>query len=406
MDLLLHAFTFVAGFGGGGSGSGGSVGGGGFSGGGSTGAGGSGDMNPWVFGLIICFVIGCLIQGIRAQQRARVAAREREQRLWTEFQHTAPGWNEEQTEGYVQSAFVALNAAWTRLDADAMRPWLTPRMFDKMSAMVAALRQMGRRNEVRDLVPGEFILAKVATQGTAGFTVRVQARSTDVLLEATTGQALATSSSGVDERWSFVSDGTRWLLDDIRQQTESQLHLVRGIEQFASEHGLHYSADYGRVQLPDHGAHFDGASLEVSDVNNHVIGWYRGSLVQLYTYERRPDGNARNDFVIAQLVLPREVGDILVRRRGGPRFRTKGLQEVTLESVDFHRTWQVHASRPDELTTFELLHPAFLERLTNLPFRVGMEAVGTNLYVFAETGEAPYEQMFELLEVAYRELRR
>ena len=146
--------------------------------------------------------------------------------------------------------------------------------------------------------------------------------------------------------------------------------------------------------------------MDESDVNNHVIGHLDGTLVQLYTFEPEPDGERHDDIVVAQTVLERELGGILVRPRSARKWPTPGMRELSFESTAFNERWRVHATDPDQVAAFELLHPALLERLSQLELPIGIEAVGRSLYIFDESGCAPYELMFDLLGRAHVELRR
>lgn len=415
LDALTTVLDLAAGFGGGGSSSGGGGGSGGFSGGGfSGGSGSSGDGGD--LGLLdVLIVLGfvALVWYFNPARKSRTGTSTggkefevtRESDLWARFPTMAPGWDETNTEAYVQEAFLALNAAWSRGDADAMRPYLTPRMFDKMSSMVEALTLLGRRNEVTGLEVTSLVLEDASTARGPSFSVRVRARSTDLLRDAD-GGVLASSSSGVNECWRFVSDGTRWLLDEIEQPTRSMAHDVESIVRFAERSGLHYSADFGRLLLPESGVLFRNASMDHSDVNNHVIGHMDGVLVQLYTFEPVPDGDHSDDIVVAQTVLERGLGGILVRPRSAKGWPTPNMRELSFESNAFNERWRVHATDPDEVAAFELLHPALLERLAQLELPIGIEAVGRSLYIFDESGIAPYELMFDLLGRAHVELRR
>lgn len=404
--LIISLLQLDASFGGGGSSSGGGGGGGG--GGSSSGSGDGGSMPWWMWVIVLLGTMVVLGLGQRRMRAMRAAELAREVTLWEQLEQAAPGWNETATEQYVTRALIELNEAWSRRDLSPMQEWLTPRMLDRMQSMVEALELLGRHNTVSTIKVQELLLDDVSAVGaTPGFTIHVRATCVDALIDDSTGQQLGRSAYGIDERWRFVTGGEQWLLDEIIQPTMSEEHVVSAIEEFATGAGLHYSADMGRLLLPSRGVLFAQGSFEKADVNNHVIGHLEnGTLVQLYTYEPDPDGDAGDDLVVAQSVLEREVGDILVRRRKRGRWKTKGLKELRLESNAFERAWQVHATEQDDIAAFELLNPAYLDRLASLDYPIGIEAVGRSLYLFDESGKVPYEVMFDLLRAAHAELRR
>jgi hypothetical protein len=55
-----------------------------------------------------------------------------------------------------------------------------------------------------------------------------------------------------------------------------------------------------------------------------------------------------------------------------------------MESVDFNAKFEVWASSIELATSFELLHPAFIQKLEELPFEVNIEVVDTTLYLYSQ----------------------
>lgn len=132
--------------------------------------------------------------------------------------------------------------------------------------------------------------------------------------------------------------------------------------------------------------------------------------MQFYTDVAEPVGAPHTQVVVAQATLPKRYHDILVRRRGAGRFQTdarpsRDLVEHRLESAEFNERWRVFAHPEDDLAAFELLHPAFLERLAATPESIGIEAVGNFLFVFDDGGHASYELLLELLDEAFDQLQ-
>lgn len=411
-DASLLADGIRSAFGGGGSDSGGGGGfdGGGFDGGGDY-SGDGGDMPWWMVLLIFIGFIGLSIWSAKQEKERRRRKRERELGLWGRFAKLVPGATERDVERRIGESIIELNRAWSAGDSEAMRSLLTPAYHAKIATILEAMRALERRNEVGEVVPDEVELIELeppAGNTPVRFRTEIAYTAADTLRDAD-GTVLATNGSLVRETWSFELHGESWLLDDVQPATRDEDFVEPEIERFARTNGLHYSADFGRMLLPTHGMLFSEASLEKSDVNNHVIGHRRGQLVQFYTYVENPVGDPDRQIVVAQATLPKRHHDILVRRRSstpwGGGDAAGGLVEHSFESMAFNEAWRVRSHPDDDIATFELLHPAFLERLTALPLHIGIEAVGRFLYVFDEGGDAPYDVMLELLDEAFDELR-
>jgi hypothetical protein len=157
--------------------------------------------------------------------------------------------------------------------------------------------------------------------------------------------------------------------------------------------------------MPNKGVIFDQTNFKTSDINNHVIGYYRDKIVEFYTFIPVKDG--RNNYVVAQVALPISYKDILLRRRRKFfNFSPSGLRRVHTESNDFERKFCLWAHREDQTTSFELLTPNFMEKVYDLPFELNIEVVGPFLYLYAKSRQdINYDQMLEILSWAFDEMK-
>ena len=238
---------------------------------------------------------------------------------------------------------------------------------------------------------------------TIGFSVSAK----DLLIDNSTGETLFTDNSQFTEYWRFRRHGNDWLLDGIDQATANPAMYNAQIDQFARQNNYCYSADMGWLFIPKRGQLFGGAQFGVSDINNHVVGLYNESLlVQLYTYQRANDVSS---VVIAQINVPKEYGQIIVRRKKKLRFGgIRGLEKVEMEWGQFNKQYEVYASNTDQAASFELLNPTYMEQLVALGFEVSIEVVDNVIYLYTEergTDVAIYQTMYDLVQKAFKEMR-
>lgn len=299
------------------------------------------------------------------------------------------GWNEEHLTQGVKNVWFAFQRDWSRNDAAATTAYLTPWYHAHISLMIAALQQMGRQN---NMVNPEVIEAKiiavndVADNRQDSFTVGIEAYAEDQLIDVTTNKVIYTNKKSFTEFWDFYRDGDSWRLGGITPSTTAGWTANLPLQEFARNNGFYYSLDWGWLLLPTRGQLFNGGTFGTSDINNHCIGWYQGTydkiLTQLYTYSINPQ--IPNAYMIAQATLPRNYGNIVVRRRKGLfQPKIKGLKEVSTEWQDFNKMYQVFATSPEQATSLELLNPKYMEQLAAVPFEINVEVVDQALYIYA-----------------------
>ena len=115
-------------------------------------------------------------------------------------------------------------------------------------------------------------------------------------------------------------------------------------------------------------------------------------------------------YLVGQMFVPKSYGNILLARTDSKLRRTKlfGLTKVELEWGDFNRTYQVYATSPEQVTAFELLHPAMMQTLVDAPFQINIEVIDNAIYFYAplrSTKAKDYRAMLSVLQAAYRELK-
>lgn len=323
-------------------------------------------------------------------------------------------WNEAKLTTYVEGIFYKFQQDWTNFDTESMRRYLSPNYYNHIYLMMAALRGAHRINKVMNpRIISKIIVAAHDSDNNDEdmFEIAITAKADDQLFDDRTNKLLFQDDNTFTEYWRFIRRGNEWLFDGIRQQTQSAVATSQAMEHFAQENGMYYSADWGWLLLPADGYLFSHGRFGTSDINNHIIGVVHNVLTQLYTYTPvlNSDSPMANDqFLIAQTNVPKSYGRILVRRRS--RFinwPVRGLTQVKMEWGEFNNMYDVYASDLERVTSFELLNPAFMAHLRDLPFEVNIEVVDNVVYIFtkAKTSIEYYKALYDVLLKAHKEMK-
>ena len=325
---------------------------------------------------------------------------------------TDAAWDEARLVEFASSVFMRYQYDWSTLNTESMKGYMTEQYHYHASLLVYILQTMGRKNLMENIVIKQAIITNVfdsEDNNQDGFTIGFQASAQDKLIEAQMDETIFVDTNEFTEHWTFVRSGNNWLLSDIRQETEDTYSLNGAMMQFASSQGYQYSPDMGWLFIPRRGQLFGEAKFGTSDINNHIVGLYKGTLLtQLYTYAVNPAGSGKS-YVIAQVNVPKQYGNIIVRRKGPINlFGIKNLQKIETEWTQFNKKYEVYASSYEGATSFELLNPTYMEQLEALPFKVNIEVVDNVIYLYTDEATADvatYQTMLDLVNKAFNELR-
>lgn len=338
-------------------------------------------------------------QGFSAHKQLQVAAAQ------------DAAWDEMKLTEYAKATFLKYQEDWSKLDTEAMKAYLTPNYHYHAALLVYILKLMGRKNIVENVVITDATITNIndSTDNTQDrFTIAMSGHALDQLVEASDGAELFVNTSTFTEYWHFVRSGKTWLLDSISQSTADLMWVNGGLVELAMKHNYRYSEDMGWLFIPKRGQLFGGAKFGTSDINNHIVGMYNETLlVQVYSYIQDPTSNTR-PYVIAQVSVPKEYGNIVVRRKRMLQMGIRGLERVETEWTKFNEKYEVFASSYEQATSFELLNPTYMEQLEALPFAVNIEVVDNVVYLYTDergSDSATYEAMLDLLEKAFKEMR-
>lgn len=338
-------------------------------------------------------------QGFSAHKQLQVAAAQ------------DAAWDEAKLTEYAKATFLKYQQDWSKLDTESMKAYLTPNYHYHASLLVYILKLMGRKNIVEDVVITDATIITIndSTDNSQDrFTIVMSGHALDQLVEATDNSQLFVNTSTFTEYWHFVRSDKTWLLDSISQSTADLMSINQGLIEVAMKHNYRYSEDMGWLFIPKRGQLFGGARFGTSDINNHIVGMYNETLlVQVYSYVQDPTSNTR-PYVIAQVSVPKQYGNIVVRRKKMLQMGIRGLERVETEWTKFNDKYEVYASGYEQATSFELLNPTYMEQLEALPFEVNIEVVDNVVYLYTNergTDVATYEIMLDILEKAFKEMR-
>lgn len=326
-----------------------------------------------------------------------------------------PIWEEEITTTYVRRIFAEFQKDWSTFDIDHIRSYTTPNYANYVHLMLSAIYLRGRRNEVCNprITKIYPIDAKDDPDNSKdSITFCIYAKADDYILETVDNkeQELFVDHNEFGENWHFKRCGNMWLLDSIEQHTQNELSANSNIKEFAKQNNMHYNLDSGWLLLPNRGQLFDQGRFGKSDINNHVIGTYHNLIVELYTYQTNAGNVFAPIYTVAQVSLPKRYKSIVVKAKNNRlldlfELTPKGYNKLSLEWPDFNKRYKIYATNTEQATAFELLHPKYMEKLFNLPFKVSIEVTDNVVYLYTEDPKSNYSTMLELLKDAFKEMR-
>lgn len=324
-----------------------------------------------------------------------------------------PAWDEQKLTDYATQVFMRYQQDWSNQDTASMQAYMTPGYHHHASLLVYTLKLMGRKNILQNITIDQAAIIAANDEvdnSMDNFTIGFTAKAKDTISEVATSQELFKDNNTFTEYWQFVRSNDTWLLDGIKQATADRTLDKADIRAFADQNGYYYSQDMGWLFIPKRGQLFGGAQFGKSDINNHVVGLYNSQLlVQLYSYIKDPQ-NKTKPVVIAQVNVPKQYGNIIVRRNKliQAPIMFGNLKRVETEWTKFNKKYEVFATAPEQATSFELLNPTFMEQLEALPFEVNIEVVDNVIYLYTnERGSTveTYQTMYDLVNKAFKEMR-
>lgn len=402
MDIFSIVSVILDGFGfAGGGGSGG--GGGGHSSHHSSHGGSGGFGEPWdtIYTIaVLVLYVGAIVSTIRNKRK-----RDRARKL-AHSKYTEKDLNKIEQARYI---FVQYQIDWTNLDFKNMKTYMTDRYYQHACLMLEAISSMSRQNivsqlTVKDVDFKDFII----TSPVQSFNIEFAGR--DALYDADKKKYLLNHYvQQACETWQFVEgkDG-KILLDKIIQPTRSLPHSIQALSDFADKNKLFYSQDWGRYAMPNNGLIFKGVNFNVADINNHIVGKWDNILIQLYTYSKTVTSPSKY-YLVGQLTVPKKYSGIIVRNKNAKRLKIpRGYDQYELEWEDFNKHFELFATDPDKIPSFELLNPKFMVHLYDHGIECSLEVIDNKIYIFANNTkctEKEYGSMLDILTEAYHELK-
>lgn len=389
----------------GGGGSGGGGGGGGFSGGGGSYSGGSSGGYSGGFSWVgmIAFIVFSIVFAIFI-----IAISKRQGKLATIFGLGPVDDSKlDANQKLAKDTFVRFQKDWSAFDVESMKSYMTDHYYQHNLLMMGALKLAARQNQVDDI---KIYNVQLKNQTEEAFTAIININATDITNDTRTNTQLFKQVVRTLQYYKFKQVNGRWLLDGVDNITQDPSQRVSDMQALADTNGYFYSLDWGWLLLPTSGQLFKGGKFGISDINNHVIGTIGQTIFQLYTYRPYSSNNGTNlkQYLVAQVAVPKNYGNIYVRPNKLIDIPPHGLTKVSLEWGDFNKKYDVFASDMERVTSFELLNPSFMEKLESLPFHLSMEVADNTVYLYStdsHLGVTDYQAMLDILKEAFKEMR-
>ena len=327
-------------------------------------------------------------------------------------------WNEAALLDFAKQVFLRYQYDWSNFNTASMSGYLTTEYAHHTSLMLSLLSQLGRKNIMENVEIKSVHLVDMHDDHDNSldtFTAAFEAKAKDSLIETATNTTLFSSNSIFYEYWTFQRDGSGWRLLRIDQHTADKLSQRAGLVSFAKANNMYYSLDMGWLFLPKGGELFKSGKFGTSDINNHVVGTYHDHIVQFYTFEPSPRADTTLNYVVAQIILPKQYGGILIRPTksfwsmaiGGDK-APKGYSKYSFEWPDFNKRYTVYATDADRLATFELLNPGFMAYLYDTDAQASIEVVDNTVYLYKQANQfndANYSTFLTIMLKAFKELK-
>lgn len=302
---------------------------------------------------------------------------------------------------------------WSDFNFENIKNYTTDNYYKHATLMLEALKSAGRQNKVESVrILSTALDSPVSDNLVDPIEIRIRYTfsAVDIVYDTKTSEKLFEKDyHGIEETWNYIYENGELKLSGISQPTESSAHTFRAMARFAGAKGLFYSPDWGRYCLPNKGLIFDNDSLYIADVNNHIIGKWDETLVQLYTYAPGPGRTPSSYYIVGQLNVPKEYLGIVVKEKSFKIKKPADYEKFELEWADFNKKYEVFASSADALPAFELLEPNFMTYLHDKNLKYNIEVIGNAIYIYAPVTDIKEENYSEILDVlveAYKRLKR
>ena len=409
LNLLFYTFIFFI-FSnevfarGGGGGSGGGGGGGGGAGGGSSCK--TGDYFCTIF-IFLRFLIPFALMVYAWYVRKQKIKKAKE--IITKAEAIDSTWQESTLTSTVSGVFMRFQQDWSNNNAEVMKEYCVLKFQERMALELGVLKEQNRKNLVNNPILSSVVILEADDEidnTKDNFTAEISAQANDQLIDLQTNSILMIENTPFKEYWNFLREGDKWKLNSIKQAAENEALIESSIVKFAENNNFFYDPDFGWLMMPNKGVIFRRSNFKTSDINNHVIGMFREKIVEFYTF--RPNaGEWSSNYLVAQTTLPVSYNDILVRRRRFLwNFSPRGLRYIETESNDFNKKFCLYAHPNDQINSFVLLAPDFMEEVYNLPFELNIEIVGNFLYFYVKNRKKVSEnEMMRLLSKAFDSMK-
>lgn len=327
-------------------------------------------------------------------------------------------WDLESMKQRVNDVFYAYQSDWSNYNTQNISSYTSQYFSYHNWLMLTALHQLGRQNVVENPELKEIKLVDAvdhADNTKDSFSAYISAKATDKLIDTRANEVIFTDKRPFEEFWNFTRDPQKgWVLTSIDQVTARITPKTAQVSAFAANNNLYFNVDWGWLLLPKLGNIFSKADFKKSDVNNHCIGMLGNELVQLYTYVPMNVNNASNaqEITVSQIAVPRKnYGRIVIEQKSNWfanlfKRTPKGLNKLKVEAKEINDRFNIYASDVEQVTTFELLNPLYMQEVIDRPGKINIEVYDNTIFIYTRDKKFHYDDLFYLLQKAHKELVR
>lgn len=325
-------------------------------------------------------------------------------------------WDIKRMSDRALEVFAAFKKDWADGNIEATKNYATDFFYNRKSLEMAVLNSRAKKKIINSQVLFTSIYDAAAGSNSDGqdkFTINLWGWFNGVL-EDLNDKKNVSSSFYFLERWSFVRIDDEWMLDSI--DVISQVKFVQDLKlkSFAEQNGFYFGQEFAWLINQKKGVILSNATIPKSLVINHVIGSFNDKIVEFYNvppgcHDIFIDADiSYSGYLVAQSVLPKSYHDIFVKRKSALTFKNfSWLRKIETESNDFNRKFDLWADSRDQVNSFELLAPDFMEKIYNLPFDLSIEVVDNFLFLYLRNDKSvDYQQVLEILSCAFREMEK
>lgn len=197
------------------------------------------------------------------------------------------------------------------------------------------------------------------------------------------------------------------------QESLLEQSLLHGeLEDFSHRKGLLYVPRLAPSLIPKAGLlASSGVVRKWSLASNFLAGHTERHAFYLLSVQPYLRIHRDATYVIGCTIVPKTHDRIIVADKNSALYKHAILlpiQRISTESSDFSARYGIFIGQESTVPSLELLNPAFMQALLELPYEISIEVVGRHIYVYLPTkhiSQVDFNTVLEIMQFAHKELR-